>query len=106
MIVRAVMLQICMGLIKVEPDCGSEAGVKTSDCGTEEGNIKVEESDMEVEAADIKVEELINVKEKNLETIKSPPIKTEPEVSVWVLCVRLQQFVFPRPFTATMREHL
>jgi hypothetical protein len=94
-----------MGLIKVEPDSGSEAGVTTSDSGTEEGNIKFEEADTEVEAADIKVEELIDVKEENPEPIKFPPIKTEPEVSVWGLCVWQQQFMFPRPFTATKREH-
>jgi hypothetical protein len=105
MIVRVVMLQICMGLIKVEPDSGSEAGVTTSDSGNEEGNIKVEESDTEDKAADIKVEELIDVKEENPEPIKFPPIKTEPEVSVWGLCVRQRQFMFPRPFTATKREH-
>jgi hypothetical protein len=88
MIVRVVMLQISMRLTKDEPDSGSEAGVTTSDSGTEGGNIKVEESDTEVHAANIKVEELIDVKEENPETIKSPPIKTEPEVSVWGLCVR------------------
>jgi hypothetical protein len=96
-----VMLQICVGLIKDEPDSGSEACVTTLDNGTLEGNIKVEESiikvkeadikfedsDTEVEAADIKVEELVDRKEENPEAIKFPPIKTEPEVSVWGLCV-------------------
>jgi hypothetical protein len=91
------MLQICVGLIKDEPDSGSEAFVTTLDSGTEEVNIKVEESvikdeeadikfedsDTEVEAADIKVEELVDIKEENPEPIKFPPIKTEPEVSVW-----------------------
>jgi hypothetical protein len=100
-----VMLQICVGLIKDEPDSGSEACVTTLDSGTEEGDIKVEESDTEVEVADIKVEELVDIKEENPEAIKFPPIKTELEVSVWGLCVRQQQFVFPRPFTATKREH-
>jgi hypothetical protein len=78
-----VMLQICMGLIKDQPDSGSEAFVTTLDDGTEECNIKFEESDTEVEAADIKVEELVDIKEENPEPIKLPPIKTEPEVSVW-----------------------
>jgi hypothetical protein len=94
-----------MRLTKFEPDSGSAAGVAASDSGTEGGNIKVEESDTEVEVANIKVEELIDVKEETPEPIKSPPIKTEPEVSVWGLCVRQQQFMFPRPFTATKREH-
>jgi hypothetical protein len=114
-----VMLQICMGLLKDQPDSGSEAFVTTLDDRTEECNIKfeesvvkveeadikVEESDTEVEAADIKVEELVDIKEENPEPIKFPPIKTEPEVSVWGLCVKQQQFMFPRPFTATEREH-
>jgi hypothetical protein len=85
--VRVVTLQICMGLIKVEPDSGSEAGVTTSDNGPEEGNINVEDYDTEDEAANIKVEELIDVKEEHPETIKFPPIKTEQEVSEWCLCV-------------------
>jgi hypothetical protein len=114
------MLQVCMGLIKVEPDSGSEERVTTSDNGTEEGNVKVEEadikfkeaeikfeeSDREVEAVDIKVEELVDIKKENPELIRFPPIKTEPEVSEWGLCVRQQQFVLPRPFTATKRVHL
>jgi hypothetical protein len=55
--------------------------------------------------ADIKVEELIDRQEENPEAIKCPLIKTEPEVSVWGLCVRQQQFMLPRPFIATKREH-
>jgi hypothetical protein len=96
-----VMLQICVGLIKDEPDSGSEAFVTSLDSGTEEGNIKFEESDTEVEAADIKVEESVDRKKENPEAIKFLPIKTEPEVSPWGLCVRQQQFMFHRPFTAT-----
>jgi hypothetical protein len=71
-----------------------------------EADIKFGESDAEVDVADIKVEELVDIKEENPEPIKFPPIKTEPEVSVWGLFVRQQQFVLPRPFTATEREHL
>ena len=97
------MLQNCMGLIKDEPDSGSEACVTILDDGIEEGNIQVEESVIKVKETDIKVEELVDIKEENPETIKFPPIKTEPEVSVWGLCVRQQQFMFRRPFTATKR---
>jgi len=79
-----------MGLIKDEPDSGSEACVTALDDGSEEGNIKVEKA--------------IDIKEKNPEVIFAP-IKTEPEVSVWGMCVRQQQFMFLRPFTATKREH-
>jgi hypothetical protein len=86
-----VVLQNCVGLIRGEPDSGSEACVTTLDDGTEEGSLEVEES--------------VDIKEENPEPINFPPIETEPEVSVWGLCVRQQQFVFPRPFTATKREH-
>jgi len=99
-----------MGLIKDVPDCGSEASVTTIEDGNEDDNlkveelyIKVEEPDLGIEEADIQVKELIDVKVENPEVIKLPPIKTEPEVSVWGLCVRQQQFMFPRPFTTTKR---
>jgi hypothetical protein len=121
----AVMLQNCMGLIKDEPDSGTEACVTTSDDGTEECSMEVEEAKIKVEESDIKVEEpkikveesdikvheadikieSIDIKEENPEVKTFPPIKTEPEVSVWGLCVRQQQFMLPRPFTATKREY-
>jgi hypothetical protein len=104
MILRVVLLQDFMGLIKDEPDSGSEACVTTMGGGNEDGNINVEESNWEVEEADIKIEEALDIKEENPEAITFPPIKTEPEVSEWSSCVRQQQFVFPRPFTATKRE--
>jgi hypothetical protein len=81
-----------VGLIRDEPDSGIETCVTILDDGIEEGNIQVEES--------------LDIKEENAETISFPPIKNEPEVSVWGLCVRQQQFMFPRPFTATKREDL
>jgi hypothetical protein len=74
-----LVLQNCMGLIKDEPDSGSEARVTTLDDGTEEGNIKVEEFDM-------KVEETLDIKEENSEGLKSPTMEAEPEVNVWA-CV-------------------
>jgi hypothetical protein len=112
-ILRVWLLQNCMGLIKDEPDSGSEECVTTLDNETEEGNIKFEESDIkveesntEVEAVDIKVEELVDTKEENPEAIKFPPIKIEPEVSGVGWCVRQQEFLLPRTFTATKREYL
>ena len=66
-----VVLQNCMGLIKDEPDSGSEA----LDDGTEEGN-------MEVEEVYIKAEETLDVKEEYSERIACPTITAEPEVSV------------------------
>jgi hypothetical protein len=74
-----MVLQNTMGLIKDEPDSGSEACVTALDGGTEEGNIKVEESD-------IKVEETLDIKEENSEGLPSLTVEAEPEVSVWA-CV-------------------
>jgi hypothetical protein len=79
-------------LIKSEPDSGGEAFVTALGDGTEEGNLKVDES--------------VDIKEENAEAKTFPPIKPEPEVSEWGLCVKQQHFMLPRPFTATKREHL
>jgi hypothetical protein len=78
--------------MREEPDSVSEACVTALNDGTEESNREVEES--------------IDIKAENAEAKTFPPIKSEPEVSVWGLCVRQQQFMFPRPFTAIKREHL
>jgi hypothetical protein len=74
-----VVLQNCMGLIKDEPDSGSEACVTAVDDGTEGGNIKFEE-------VYITVEDTLHIKEENLEELPSPTVEAEPEVSVWA-CV-------------------
>ena len=81
------MLQNCTGLMEDEPDCGSEGCVTCLDDGTEEGSIEVDVS--------------VDVKDEDPLELKFPPIKTEPEVSVWGLCVRQQQFMHPRKFSAT-----
>jgi len=106
-----VMLQNCMGLIKDEPDSGSETYKTTLEDGTEgdnitdeDANLKIEESDIKIEEAEVKVEESEDIKEENPEAITIPPIKPEPGVSVWGLCIRQQYFLLPRPFTATKRE--
>ena len=74
-----LLLQNCKGLIKDEPDSGSEACVTTLVDGAEEGNMTVEES--------------LDIKKEHPEAITFPSIKTEPEVSVWGLCVRHQQLM-------------
>jgi len=89
-----------MGLIKDEPDSGSEA----LDSGTEEGNVEVEDGDLKIEESDIKIEESEDIKEENPEAITVPPIQPKPEVSVWGLCIWQQRFVLPGTFTATKRE--
>jgi uncharacterized membrane protein YvbJ len=93
-----------------EPDsCGEECLTTLDDrkeefsIQVEKAEIKVEESDIKVEEADIKIES-VDIKEQNPEAKNSPPINTQPEVSVWGLCVRQQQFILTRPFTATNRE--
>jgi hypothetical protein len=90
-----VVLQNCVGFIKDEPVSGIEECVTTLEDGTEDGILKVEE-------ADIKIEEYVTIKEENPEALTFPPIKTEPEVSEWSLCLRQQQSL-PRPFTATKK---
>jgi hypothetical protein len=82
-----VMLQNCTGLMEDEPDCGIEGCVTCLDDGTEEGSIKVDES--------------VDVKEEDPLELKFPRINTEPEVSLWGLCVRQQHFMHPTIFSAT-----
>ena len=77
-----VMLQNCMGLIKDEPDSGSETSETNLEDGSEEGNITDEDADIKIEEAEIKFEESEDIKEENPEAITIPPIKPEPEVSV------------------------
>ena len=79
-----LVLQNCVGLIKDEPDSGSEARVTALDVATKEDNIKVEGADVKVEVSNIKFEESIDIKEENPEAITVPTIKSEPEVSVCV----------------------
>jgi uncharacterized membrane protein YvbJ len=76
-----------VGLFGYEPDSGNEACVTTLDDQNEEFSIEVEEAEIKVEESDIKIES-IDIKEENPEAKTFPPIQTEPEVSVWGLCVR------------------
>jgi hypothetical protein len=64
-----------VGLIKDEPDSGSEASVTALYDGTEDGNIKFEE-------VVIKAEETLDIKEEHSEGTACPTVKAEPEVSV------------------------
>jgi len=69
-----VVLQncVCVGVVKEEPDSGSEACVTTLDNGSEEGNMEVEET--------------LDIQDEKPEAIIFPTIKPEPEVSLWA-CV-------------------
>jgi hypothetical protein len=70
--ILSVVVQNCMGLIKDEPDSGSEA---TLNDGTEEGNMELEESD-------IKVEQTLDIEEENSEGLTFPTMEAEPDISV------------------------
>jgi hypothetical protein len=78
-----VVLQNCTGLIKDEPDSGSEAYETTLEDGSEEGNITDEDANIKIEEAEIKFEEFEDIKEENPEVVTIPPIKPELEVSEW-----------------------
>ena len=68
-----VMLQNCMGCVEGETGSCIETCVMCDVDGTEEVSIKREEA--------------IDIKEEIPEAISFPPIKTEREVKLWVLCV-------------------
>jgi hypothetical protein len=53
-----------MGLIKDEPDSGSEAYETNLEDGSEEGNITDENANIKIEEAEIKFEESEHIKEK------------------------------------------
>jgi hypothetical protein len=61
--------------------------VEEAEIKVEESDMKVEEADIKVKETDIKIEDAIDIKEENQEAKTFPPIKTEPEVSVWGACV-------------------
>jgi hypothetical protein len=95
-----VVLQNCMGLIKDEPDSGSEAYETNLEDRTEEGNItdedaelKMEESDIKIEEAEIEFELSEDIKEENPEAITISAIKPEPEVSCVVFVHQAAMFL-------------
>jgi hypothetical protein len=61
-----MVLQNCVGLVKDEPDCCSEACITNADEGSDEYGTKFEEA--------------IHIKEENTETTTFPLINTGPEV--------------------------
>jgi len=69
-----VLLQNCMPFVEGETGSCSEACVTCDVDGIEEVNINVEES--------------IDIKSEVPEALIFPPIKTEQEVRLWVVCVR------------------
>jgi predicted RNA methylase len=65
----------------------SETCVMCDADGTEQFSINVEEAIDIKDEVSFKVEEAIDVKDEIPEVLIFPPIKTEQEVRLWVLCV-------------------
>ena len=79
------VLQNCFEFVEGETGSCSETGVMCDVDGTEELSINVEEA--------------IDIKNEMPEAIKFPPIKTENEVRLWVVCEVVSAHVF-RPLIA------
>ena len=79
------VLQNCFEFVEVGTGSCSETGVMCDVDGTEEVSINVEEA--------------IDIKNEMPEAIKFPPIKTENEVRLWVVCEVVSAHVF-RPLIA------
>ena len=85
----AVVLQICMDFVEGETGSCSETFVTCDVDGTEEVNIKVEEA--------------IDIKDEIPEATSFPPIKTEHEVRLRVVCEVVAADAF-RPLIAPTRK--
>jgi len=75
-----------MGFVEGETEPCNETCVTCDVDGTEE-NIKFEEAVGVKEEVNIKVEETVDIKDEIPEALIFPPIKTEQEVRLWVLCM-------------------
>ena len=87
-----VLLQNCMCCVEGETGPCNETVVTCDVDGTEE-NIKVEEAVDIKEEVSIKVEETVDIKDEIPEALIFPPIKTEQEVRLWVLCMSWWQLM-------------
>jgi len=74
-----VVLQNCMDCVEGETGSCSETVVTCDVDGTEEVSINVEEA--------------VNIKDEFPEALIFPPIKTEQEVRLWVLCMSWWQLM-------------
>ena len=74
-----VVFQKCTSFVEGETGSCTEMCVMCDVDGTEEVNIDVEET--------------IDIKDEIPEALILPPIKTEQEVRLWVLCVRWWQLM-------------
>jgi hypothetical protein len=83
-----VVLQNCVGFVEGGTGSFSEKCVTCDVDGTEEVSINVEETLDVKEEVNIKVEEAVDIKDEIPEALIFPPIKTEQEVRLWVVCVR------------------
>jgi hypothetical protein len=78
-----------------------EDGIEEGNITDEDADLKMEVFDMKIEKSEIKYEESKDIKDENPEVMIISRIKSEPEVSVWGLCIRQQCFMLPRLFIAT-----
>ena len=84
-----VLLQNCMGFVEGGTGCCVETRVECDVDATEEVSIKVEEA--------------IDIEDEIPEAISFPPIKSEHEVRLWVVCEVVAAHTF-RPFIARKRK--
>ena len=82
-----VMLQNCVCCVEGETGSCIETCVMCDVDGAEEASINVEDAIDIKEEVSIKVEEATDIKDEIPEAISFPPVKTEQEVRLWVLCV-------------------
>ena len=82
-----VMLQNCTCCVEGEIGSCIETCVMCDVDGTEDVSINFEEAVDIKEEVSIKVEEATDIKDEIPEALVFPPVKTEQEVRLWVLCV-------------------
>jgi len=101
-VICVVLLQNCMGFVEGETGCCSETCVMCDVDGTEDVSIEVEEAIDIKEEVSVKVEGAIDIKDEIPEAISFPPIKTEHEVRLWVVCEVVAAHAF-RAFIDAMK---
>ena len=84
-----VLFQNCMDVVEGETGNCNGTGATCDDDGTEEVIMKVEDTiDIKGEFS-ITVEDAVDIKNEIPEDITFTPIKTEQEVRLWGVCVRV-----------------
>jgi len=100
-----VMLQSCMCFVEGKTASCTDTCVMCGDGGTEDISIKSKEDIDIKEESNIKVEETVHIKDEIPEDIIFPPIKTEHEVRLQVVCEVVAAHAF-WPFIAPQKRKL